>query len=253
MNSTMKMTAPVVNEMPININNCGIYEAMQQMIHQMQSNITSKIDSYQQKLNDRINDIEARISSIHNCCTADIDQLTECVQEVRSDALMARDKLLRVTREKDLVISGVPLVTDEDLNLVFDRIAKHLGYNEENVPAVELARLPSKSSTTILCRFARRTSRNKFFQAYLRNLPLCLVDIGYATSKYDSSGSQRIFINESLSKRVRDIRSLAMRMKKAGRIQTVTTRNGVIRVKLKDTVIPCHSKQDLLDILNLSS
>lgn len=251
MKSAMTMAAPAC--MPKNVNNIhGIYELMQQMIHQMEVTIASKIDTYQQELNERINVIEARISSIKDVCTVNIEQLTESVEKVRSDSLMARDKLLRGSRANDLVISGVPHTTDEDLRLVFERIAKQLGYKEESVPAVELERLPSSSS--IVCRFALRTSRRKFFQTYLKNLSLCLGDIGYSTINADSDGSLgRIYINEYLSRRICGIRSLAMKMKKAGRIQKVLTRDGVIHVKLKDAIVPCYSKQALRDKLNLSA
>lgn len=137
-------------------------------------------------------------------------------------------------------------------------MAKHLGFEDENIPVVDLKRLPKPQSSpakpAIVCRFALLGSRRKFFRSYLANLSLCLTDVGYTMEQDDGSGScGRIFINESLSKRVRDIRSLALQMRKSGHVQKVLTKDGVIHVKLGDNnVVPCHSKQSLLDKLNLS-
>lgn len=255
------MDAAVYKETVTNVHNTdGFCGTLQQMFLQLQANIESKIDAYQRELDQRINTIEARLSSIRSDHSINVDQLLQSVENVRQDAAALGDKLGEVNNAKELIVTGIPYHVDEDLNVIYRRIAKHLGYNDAEVPLVELVRLAKPKSSPplhspIVCRFAHRGSRHKFFHNYLANLSLCLADIGYP-SKDDGDGGNinRIFINENLSNRARNIRKIAIKMKKAGLVQKVLVRDGVIFVKLadKDSIVPCYSKQSLLDKLNLS-
>lgn len=252
------MDTPIYNDLLNNVHKFDeLCEKMQLMFQKVQDNIASKINAYQHELSERINCIEARISTIRNESIANVEQMIESVKKVRSDSLFINDKLQFVNRSKELIISGVPNDVNKNLYEIFRSIAKRLGYKDEDVPVVDLDRIPSTSSdkSFIVCRFALRTSRYKFFKSYLSDLSLCLKDIGYSPNPNDTNGSlSRIFINESLSKRVRDIRSTAMRMKKAGLIEKVSIRDGEVLVELHkmDPFLPCRTKQALLETLNLS-
>lgn len=236
----------------------NVCEAMHQMFDQIHVVISSKIDKYMKDLDKRISCIETRISLLRSDCICKVNSLIQSVDEIRSDAAVLDDKRRSVNKAKELIITGIPHYVDEDLTAIFLNIANHLGYGNKDVPIVELQRprklnsIPMTSS--IVCRFALSSSRKHFFRRYLSKLSLSLADIGYTKDNRHDSGS-RIFINEVLSNRQWNIRKFAKKLEKAGRIQKVFLRDGVIFVKIGEhnSAVPCYSKQSLLEKLNPSA
>lgn len=193
------------------------------------SKIESKLDSFKLDLDNRIDGLEEQLSQLKSDCTSRIDDLSEAVVEVRADLNLACNWVGRVEKYQDLLITGVPYSSSEDLKTVFRGIATKLAYDQTDVPMVDLkrlAKLPIASGSTppILCQFAIRNERNTFYARYLNQRDLNLEHVGF-------NNKNRIFINENLTREDREIRTAAIKLKKEGRIQQVFSRDGVVHVK----------------------
>lgn len=191
--------------------------------------IESKMDSFKQDFDKRIDGLETQLSQLKTECTARIDDLSEAVVEVRADLNLASNWIGRVEKYQDLIITGVPYSPTENLKTVFRDIAAKLAYDPLDVPMVDLKRLAKPpiaagSAPPILCQFAIRNERNAFYSKYLSLRNLNLEHIGF-------NNKNRIFINENLTPQDREIRTAAIKLKKEGRIQQVFSRDGVVHVK----------------------
>lgn len=156
----------------------------------------------------------------------------------------------RSTANHELIISGVPYVTEENLEQVFHHIAVALGYTPTNIPIVYLKRLSRTpinvgSSPLILCQFALRGVRDEFYGKYLRQRSLNLRHVGF-------NNANRIYINENLTLDDRSIRKEAIKLKTQGRIAQVFTRSGAVfvRVKQGDEAELCSSLDQLFETVN---
>ncbi|KAL9695245.1 hypothetical protein quinque_014530 [Culex quinquefasciatus] len=66
--------------------------------------------------------------------------------------------------------------------------------------------------------------RNAFYASYLNHRDLNLSHIGF-------QNTNRIYVNENLTKEDREIRAAALRLKKEGKVQKVYSRNGIVYAK----------------------
>lgn len=92
----------------------------------------------------------------------------------------------------------------------------------------------------ILIQFAITVQRNEFYSRYLNSRSLSLSGIGFSVDK-------RIYINENLGPIVRNLRSKALQLKKAGKLRAVFTRSGVLFVRRigEDKEIAVSAENDL--------
>lgn len=202
---------------------------MQAMLTSTTVRIETKIESGNAALEKRISNIEDKLNAVRDECAEKVNKLEESVATIRADMELAVDAANRFNKNKDLILSGIPFHLREDLADIFRKISLTIGYNDNNLPLVHLCRMArnpiaSGTSPLILCEFALQNVRNEFYRQYLSKRSLCLRDIGF------ESGN-RIYVNENLSSNARQIRSEAIKLKKQGLLENVTTRNGVVYVK----------------------
>lgn len=67
--------------------------------------IESKMDSFKQDFDKRIDGLETQLSQLKTECTARIDDLSEAVVEVRADLNLASNWIGRVEKYQDLIIT----------------------------------------------------------------------------------------------------------------------------------------------------
>ena len=126
----------------------------------------------------------------------------------------------------ELIVSGVPFRVGGNLNEVLRHIGKHLGVSD-NINA-EPRRMKSSSNLDrdglTVVEFGLKTTRDDFYSAYLHKRDLKLKHIGVDSDR-------RIYVNESLTVEARKLKSMALHLKKAGKLASVYTKQGIIHVK----------------------
>lgn len=218
------------------VNNIAdLWNRIQRMFADSNSKIEAMIESSHTKLENRIIAVESQLSALRTECTGSINQLALTVTEVQCEVQTNSLRVDHLERANDLIISGVPYTTNENLKQTFSILATRLEYQNCNLPMVDLkrlAKLPITSGATppILCQFAFKNSRNEFYHRYLKTRNLTLRLLGFESD-------QRIYCNENLTQQARVIRTEAIKMKKRGSLTKVYTRNGVTFVQPADGTV----------------
>lgn len=227
-----------------------LWMKMKVMIDQSNARIENKIESCAQDLGKRIDNIEQQLATARNECASKADELSREIDSLRYDLSLASECIERTEKSHDLIFSGIPFLQSENLKEVFQKIANSLSYGNSEIPLVSLKRLARYpiapgSSPPIACQFALLNERDEFYRKYLKLRTLNLSNIGF-------DNGNRIFVNENLTQRARAIRVEALKLKKDGRIQQVSTRNGIVFVKTRrsTTNIECLSVEQLYNIAN---
>lgn len=205
------------------------------------------------KLGDSLSSISTEMTKLREDIALDIEKLREennktfnslstTIDEAKRDTSLALD---RSARMNDLLVSGVPFVVGEDLSNYFRTWCNSFGYAERDHPLVDIRRLSKGTPTAgtvymILIQFAITVQRNEFYSRYLNSRSLSLSGIGFSVDK-------RIYINENLGPIVRNLRSKALQLKKAGKLRAVFTWSGVLFVRRigEDKKIAVSTENDL--------
>lgn len=162
-------------------------------------------------------------------CSSEIRRLADSLNSVCGDVRINKERISVAERSNDLLLSGVPFQSSEDLMGIFVKIANVLGYDGANIPLAyvkRLARYPIAVGAVppIVLQFAFKLARDDFYNRYLSSRNLSLMHLGFDVNR-------RIFLNENLTEEARRIKSQAVKLKKAGKLFSVYTRNGAVFVK----------------------
>lgn len=206
--------------------------------------VKSQFVSYQRTTKEDIlkmgDQLSSQISQLRSDLTSDMQKLREdtnktvgelvsSVERTKAEATHAVDRSMK---RNDLIISGVPYTSGENLRSYIDAWCRSLGYLENGIPLVDIRRLSKPganagSAPIILLQFAFNAQRNEFFSRYLRTRNITLSQIGFPVNK-------RVYINENLTPVAREIRSKALQLKKTGKNRAVYSRDGNVYVKPTD-------------------
>lgn len=208
-----------------------LWNKMQSMLRTTSERIETKIESCNAALEKRMSNIEDKLTAVREECSDKVAKLEDAIADVCADVDLAAEAACRIEKNRDLVFSGIPYQSREDLSDIFRKIAVSIGFDENNLPIVCLRRMTrgpisSGASPLILCEFSLRQERNEFYRQYLSKRSLCLQNIGFESAN-------RVYINENLTSNARQIRAEAIKLRKSGQLENVTTRNGVVFVKRK--------------------
>lgn len=189
----------------------------------------SRIDSCKVDLENRITNVETKLTELKTECSVSVKQVSELLDVTRTDLNAVSNQVDRLERAHDLILNGIPFSQTEDLQMLFLMIAAKLVYNPSDTPIVSLKRLSKQAiavgtSPPILCQFAIRNQRIEFYGRYLRSRNLTLRDVGFESNN-------RIFFNENLTPLAREIRSEALKLKKQGQLHQVFSRDGIVFVR----------------------
>lgn len=219
-----------------------LWTNMKQLHAESTSRLEEKLDDF--KLS--IDGLEAKFESLQKEIEGKVGSIKEAVVVVQADLSQTSEKVDRLEKLNELILSGIPFLENENLAEMFQAVAAYLGYGPQHLPLVDLKRLAKPpivigTSPPIMCQFALRNSRDEFLRRYLTSRNLTLRNVGF---EVDS----RIFINENLTPMAREIRAAALKLRKAGRLQQVYTRDGVVFVRRQGSSKPeaIESKDQLL-------
>lgn len=218
-----------------------LWNKIRKMFAESKSDIDAKIDACKMELEQKIGGVEHQLSNLKTDSEIEIREVSGSVAAVRDDLEITRMNVNRIGASNDLIVSGIPYTSDENIMQIFLNISKALSYNPSDVPMVYLKRLSKVpiavgSAPPIMCQFSLRGMRDEFYGRYLRQKSLNLQHLGFINQN-------RVYINENLAPEDREIRTQAIKLKKQYRIQQVFTRNGVVfvRVKTGDDAVPYYT------------
>ena len=145
-----------------------------------------------------------------------------------------------------LEVSGIPRSDEEDQDTVEKTvitISRHLGV-DISVDDIDAAhRLSKNPQANIIVKFRSRKIRDAIFSARSKLKGTTTKNLDIATERAPS----RIFINESLTPRRKELMYKARLMKKEGHFKFLWSRNGTIwlRVKENSQAVSIRSDSDL--------
>lgn len=223
--------------------------------------INTKIDNLETTLSNKIkevkNDVELRVQKAtdefdqrlqssmlvtQQLCvektTGALKALTERVDEVQAVNESRLDRLERISIEKDLIISGVPLENNDEPIAIVGDICGALNCNLKQGDFVTAFRLTSKRNNPkktrtvpIVVRTQDDWVKRELLNAYFKKANLNLTDIGFKTPA-------RIYINERLTATNRVIFNRAAEAKKSNLVYRFFTRRGLVHVQRAENVHP---------------
>lgn len=201
--------------------------------------LISKMDSLECALTAKIADVkkemESRIQTVATDINLRLDNSMKTMKQ-RVDELQAihesrLDRLERVSLEKDLVISGVPVESKDEPFAILGDICNALNCDLKQGDFASAFRLRSnransetKRNLPIVVRIQFDWVKDELLRAYFHKKNLNLTDLGFKTPS-------RIFINERLTSKNREIFNRAAEAKKANLIQRFFTRRGLVYVQ----------------------
>lgn len=214
----------------------------------LEKSIMDQVDEYKKGTTDRVRRIEKRMDEFTQQVTTDMnvakddnfkdmdkkinDMVTVALVNATSGVTDSRiDQLERQVRMNELIVSGVPLVDNENLSNIMTSISKVINFSG-GVDAIESCfRLPSHNnrrrlSPSIIVKFWGGEAKSDFFKQYFVTKKLCSTMLGF-------SAPSRIYVNENLTKRNFEIFCKARDLKKDGKIVRFNTQRGRVVVKLQ--------------------
>lgn len=210
--------------------------------------IASLRESMQTKLTNLGDELRVELRTGLEGIKEDLTKANARMNQISDTVNINTSSIARSLLSNDLIVSGVPVVLDEDLSRFYLSWCQLLGYEKGAYPLADLKRLARPplregSACLILIQFAITNQRNDFYGRYMQLRTLTLSQIGF-------DSDQRIYINENLIPADRKLKIKAVELKRAGKLSAVYSRGGVIHVKLPDSDQhrPVNSEQELLKV-----
>lgn len=214
----------------------------------LESSLCKKIDAVKVDVDKRLVDMSADVDrrlndavlqSNRKCedtATIVSTAVSQQLDEIRAIHELRLDKLERSSLDKELIITGVPMESNDDPWSVLGDICKAINCNLNERDFTAVFRLKSKNgnsnrSVPIVIKVYDNFAKQQLLSCYFKRMSLNLKDIGFQTSA-------RIFINESLTKSNREIFNLAAEAKKSNKIVKLFTRNGLVHVQRSENDKP---------------
>lgn len=220
------------------------------------SRLSSKIDTLQSNLLSTINGVKSEFDEKLQAVSASIEKRFQAVDnnfnqlESRCDELMGSsngntnnstdtrlDRLERQSLMNELIVSGVPIEKRRSADSIVAGICDVLQCDLRENDFAAIFRVPSRkgngqagddsrrtTSPPIILRFNYAWAKHNFLDSYYKKKDLSLKDIGFKTAR-------RIYVNESLTALNRQIFTMALQLKKNGRIFRCFTRQGLVYVQ----------------------
>jgi hypothetical protein len=210
-----------------------------QIILSQNEEILASIDEIKKKFND----LEMKLSSR-------MDNIESVLQTQSSEISQLKNDIARKEIEREIVITGVPVIDSENTSKIFKQICTKLGY-KDNYPYVSTERSTNKNTqrntderqtndvtTTrpIFVEFATKRDKRSFLHRYFKvNKDLNQSCLGF-------QNTARIFVNDRLTKHDFQLKKEALKLKKDEKLFSVRTLGGRVYVK-----VTASSDEQLID------
>ena len=160
-----------------------------------------------------------------------------------NEAVAAVNELEQYGRREMIEIAGIPRLEDENVEQTVIKLCSHLNSTIEDTDIEAAHRISSRESASIIVKFKSRKMRNHVYK--MRNMLKSMTthSIGIAEER----ASSRIFINESLSKRNKELFAKTQEFRKSRHYKFLWTKNGNIMLRETETsnIIRIKEESDL--------
>jgi hypothetical protein len=222
---------------------------LEQMMIDMDKRMDDKLNVMQKSFDDKIDsfklDIKDELLNKINTNEANIDAHDERLDKLEATVAALENKIEATSKANDLVVKGIPLLSNERPMSIYLGAAAAIGYTPEMTPQVDIFRLGkkkvgSKFDPPLLLRFTNFFDKNAFHRKYFAHKTLSLSEIGFQSD-------QRVYITENLTKYNQEIYAAAMKLKADKKLHSVSTSQGVVSVKraVGDRPMPIMLKSEL--------
>lgn len=236
-------------------------DTLQDSMSDIDIKLNKKIENLEGTMSSRINEVklelEKRIETVNNntkqqlanadaeakltcdrIATGAMAKVLERVDELRMHHEGRIDRLERYSMEKDIIISGIPMDSNDEPFAILGDICNALNCRlkpDDFSSAFRLRNTGSKSknsrSVPIVARVQDEWAKQEIMGAYFKKKNLNLKDIGFKTGT-------RIYINERLTSTNREIFNRANEAKKAKFIYRFYTRRGLVHIQQRENDRP---------------
>lgn len=197
--------------------------------------LEKKIDSQKNDFNDTVDRAIEKL-------TANFDKSIGYTNRRVNKIEATLDDNDRISRLKEIVINGIPVVANENLLQIFEKIAVVIGFNRQCCYIVDIIFRLGKSKTSarpsqinfapILVRFTTQLLKNEFLQLYFKHRNVTLVHIGF------NDCEDRVYVNHNLTKSTSILHKAALKLKKSGKILNIRIKSGFVFVIWHGTTTP---------------
>lgn len=132
----------------------------------------------------------------------------------------------RNTRLNDVVVRGVPQLTNEKIYEIFKNLAWAIKFQYVDVRLVLNSIFRLSKDGPILIKFNTLAFKNDFMKKYFIKKNLSASDIGFQKI------TKRIYMNDNLTKHNEEIHKLAYKLKKDDVISQLNIRDGLVFIKV---------------------
>jgi hypothetical protein len=155
------------------------------------------------------------------------------IVELETTVATLQNQLELQSRSLELIVRGVPETANEKCQLIYRKMAEAIGCAPGCLPiadAFRLGRRPrvtsSAKSAPILIRFVNKHDKIAFHKKYFAKKNLNLADLGFP------GAVTRVYVTENLTSINNELFGAAMKMKKDGKLASVSTYHGIVNVKI---------------------
>lgn len=213
----------------------------------MPENIKNIKMEFETRFSSVTSDINDRFANISSTTQSKCEEIEKLTKELATNMDLVQDlnearlhKLERDGLRNELIITGVPIVMNENVSKLIGDICAALNCNVMVSDVLSCYRIPpsrNKSlrkngrggeiSSSIILKMVGDWGKNEIMSAYFHKKNLNTRDIGF-------DSATRIYINESLTKYNRSVFSAASDAKKSKSIFKCYTRNGLVHVQISE-------------------
>lgn len=194
--------------------NCVSNDDLAKLIHEL----SAKMESSSSEINSKIDLIN--------------DKLSKDMMKVKNAINIHEAKINDIERkllENDIIITGIPFVQNENVVNIFEALSKSIGFMNATSCLNTIFRLPGERLTRpIVAKFSSGLFKHEFFNLYIKYQQLSLMNIGLKSN-------DRIYINDSLTKKNSAIKKQALILLKNKVIHKVGVKFGLVYIKTKPT------------------
>jgi len=195
--------------------------------------LSNSVDSIKRQISE---ELTQRITTNENNIEVHAERLDTIEAAVRD----LRNEAEATTKVNDLLIKGVPMLSNDNPINIFCQIATAIGYPPEAIPHAEIFRLGKRSVAAstdppILVKFVSLRERNTFYRNYFRHRALNLSEIGFASNV-------RIYITENLTGHNLEIYKAALKLRHEKQLYSVSTSHGTVMIRFNEGEKPVEAK-----------
>jgi hypothetical protein len=207
----------------------------------MEKKYDSSVDVIKKEFNEKLEklrtdlkaDLRAEFQPLIDANRSNVQVNTKKIDGIETKLLQLEDRLEMNEKAADLIVRGVPVFAKEVVANHYNAIARALQYDADRIPPADVFRLGrklpnAKHDPPILIKFTNKLDKTVFFGKYLENMNnMKLTTLGF-------SAPARFYIVENLTKQSQAIYTEALKLKKAGKLDGVTSSFGCVYVKPKN-------------------